>query len=90
MVGNRNIDLAGATEIAVDAVEFDEGLDVLEVALAELEQGRQLFGPAAEAIPETVGQARGDEAAVAPRASIADAGAFDEHDVPVGVHVVGE
>ncbi len=47
MVGYRNIDLAGATEIAVDTVEFDERLDVLEVALTEIEQGWQFFGPAA-------------------------------------------
>src|SRR6056297_1094366 len=89
MVGYRNVDLTGATKIAVDAVEFDEGLDVLEVALAELKQGWQFVGPAAQSVAETVGQARGNETAVAPCASITDAGAFDEHDVAVRVHVMG-
>ena len=90
VICHRNIDLACSTEIAVDAVEFDEGFDVLQVSLPELQQGGQFAWPASQSVAETVGDARSNETSVAPGAAVADAGAFDEDDVSVGVDVMGQ
>ena len=90
MVGDGDIDLSRATKIAVDAVQSDERLDVFEVLLSHGQQRGQFSRPAGQTVSEAVRQARSDEASIATGAAVADAGALDQHDVSIGVDVVGE
>ena len=90
MVGDGDIDLSRATKIAVDAVQSDERLDVFKVLLSHRQQRGQFTRPAGQTVSEAVREARSDESAIATGAAVTNAGALDQHDVSIGVDVVGE
>jgi len=67
-----HLDLAGALELAVDAVAVHGGLELVQVLGAEALQGVELVGPAPLPVGEAVGEAGLAEPAVAPGRRPAD------------------
>lgn len=85
-----DVDLAAALEVAVEGVAGDRGLDLVEVAGAQLLQLPDLVRPAGEPVGQTVGEGGGAEAAVAARGGPAHLAALHQDDIPPGVALLGD
>lgn len=79
---DRDGEGAGALEVAVHAVAGDRLLDAVEVLDPEALEGVVLGGPAGEPVLPAVGQARLDEAAVAPGGGPADRARLEQDHAP--------
>ena len=85
-----HVDDPGALEVAVDAVALDGGLDLIEVAQAEVLEHRELVGEACLAVRDPVGEAGVHEAAVAAAGCRPDLVGLDEDDVTRRVPFLGD
>ena len=85
VVLGRDVQAAGATEVARDAVPGHRRLDRVQVLQAHPLQRRVLVREALTAVGLAVGQARRAEASVAATGGPADAFALEQHHVAAGV-----
>jgi hypothetical protein len=87
---NRDLELAGALEVALDVVALDRRFDLVKILTTQALDDRHLVGEATHAVDETVGQRRRAEATVAPGRPGAGLVLLDHHDLAAGVTFLGE